>query len=290
MKRKLTVGHVIIVAILCMMALMSLYPVWYTAICSFSSKEFINSGQIFLWPKGFHLEAYKKILEDGMFLSTTWVSVKRVIVACTVQIVTLVMTSFPLYLPKKFFPGGKIVLWFLVAHMFFSGGMIPSYMIMREYGLMNSFWALILPSAFPLGNLVIMINFLRTIPFELFEAASIDGANPLQILWKVYVPLSKPSIATMLLFSFVGQWNAYFDGLIYINDLNKQPLQTYIFQLEVDVDYSKMTAEQIMEAMKQSNASFNSAKVFAAMVPILCIYPFVQKYFTKGLVIGAVKG
>lgn len=290
MKRKLTVGHVIIVAILCMMALMSLYPVWYTAICSFSSKEFINSGQIFLWPKGFHLEAYKKILEDGMFLSTTWVSVKRVIVACTVQIVTLVMTSFPLYLPKKFFPGGKIVLWFLVAHMFFSGGLIPSYMIMREYGLMNSFWALILPSAFPLGNLVIMINFLRTIPFELFEAASIDGANPLQILWKVYVPLSKPSIATMLLFSFVGQWNSYFDGLIYINDLNKQPLQTYIFQLEVDVDYSKMTAEQIMEAMKQSNASFNSAKVFAAMVPILCIYPFVQKYFTKGLVIGAVKG
>lgn len=290
MKRKITVGYVLVVVALCILAIMSLYPMWYTVLCSFSAKEYISSGQIFLWPKGFHLESYKKILEDGMFLSTTWVSVKRVIVSCTLQIVTLVMTSFPLYLPRKFFPGGKIVMWFFLANMYFSGGMIPSYMIMNEYGLFDSFWALVLPGAFPIGNIVIMINFLRTIPFELYEAASIDGANPLQILWKVYVPLSKPSIATMLLFSFVGQWNAYFDGLIYINDLSKQPLQTYIFQLSVQLDFQNMTSDEIIAAIKSSNESFNSAKVFVAMIPILCIYPFVQKYFTKGLVIGAVKG
>lgn len=290
MRRRINGWYVLIIAILIFGALYCIYPVWYTLICSFSSKEYISAGQVWIWPKGFHLASYKKILEDITFLKCTWVSVKRVVLSVTLQLTTLLMTTFPLYLPRKVFPAGKYIMWFFLANMYFAGGMIPSYMLMKQYGLFNSFWALIIPGAFPIGNIVLMINFFRTIPFELYEAAEMDGANPLQMLWKIYVPLSKPAIATMGLFSFVGQWNAYFDGLIYINDLDKQPLQTYVYQLSVNLDFSNMSAEEIIEAMQTSNQSFNSAKVFTAMVPILIIYPFLQKYFTKGMVIGAVKG
>lgn len=279
----------LLIIILILLALFCLYPMWYTCISSFSGREYISSGRVWIWPKGFHLESYKKILEDLTFLKATWVSAKRVIIGCTLNILLLVVTTFPLYLREKF-RAGKYVMWFFLVNMFFSGGMIPAYMLMKQYGLLESFWALILPGAFPLGNLVLMINFFRTIPYELYEATTVDGANPWQILFKVYVPLSKPSLACMLLFSFVTHWNAYFDGLIYINDLEKQPLQTYIYQLSATIDYAAMTSEEIMAALKTSNESFNAAKVFVAMIPIMCVYPFIQKYFTKGMIIGAVKG
>lgn len=290
MKRKLTVGYVIIVIVLIIMSIICLYPMWYTLVCSFSSKEYITSGKAWIWPLGFHLESYKEILKDSLFLKATGTSIKRVLVGCTINIVTLVVTAFPLSLPRKKFPAGKYVMWFFLVNMYINGGMIPTYMLMREYGLFNSFWALILPGAFPLGNLIIMINFFRTLPYELYEAAIVDGANPLYILFRIFVPLSKPSIATMLLFSFVGHWNAYFDGLLYIGKMEEQPLQTYIYQLSVKVDYMTMTGEEIIAALKMSNQSFDSAKVFVAMIPILLIYPFLQKYFTKGLILGAVKG
>ena len=263
----------------------------YTLAISLSDRANAEGGRVWLLPKGFTLLSYEKILEDENFFSATLVSLKRVAIGCALNIFLLALVSFPLSLPEKKFPEGKFIKWFFLANMLFNGGMIPTYFLMRQYHLFESFWALILPGAFPLGNTILMMNFFRNVPYELNEAAAIDGANPLQMLFKVYVPLSVPSLSCMLLFSFVGHWNSYFDGLIYISDPAKQPLQTYIYSLSVDIDWnSGIASDMLMSLMNTSSKTLNAAKVIVAMIPILLIYPFVQKYFAKGMLIGAVKG
>ncbi len=215
---------------------------------------------------------------------------KRVVVGCAINLLLLVLTAYPLCLPQRRFPAGKYLKGFFMANMLFSGGMIPAYVLMRQYGLFDSFWSLILPGAVPLWNMILMINFFRNVPNELNESATMDGANPWQVLFRIYVPLSVPSLACLLLFQFVGHWNSYFDGLIYINDTAKQPLQTYIYQLSVRIDFSTMRTDEILTLLQTSDKTLQSAKVFVAMIPILAVYPFIQKYFTVGMTLGAVKG
>lgn len=290
MKKKITFGHIVIITVLILLAFICLYPVWYTFVCSFSGKAYVENGDVWLIPRGFNLASYQKILADETFFSSFWVSIKRVAVGCALNLLLLVITAYPLCLPTRKFPAGKYIKWFFMANMLFSGGLIPSYVLMRQYGLFDTFWVLVLPGAVPLWNMILMINFFRNVPYELHEAATIDGANPFQILFKVYVPLSVPSLACLLLFQFVGHWNAYFDGLMYINDELKQPLQTYIYQLSVRIDFSTMSSEDIITLMQTSDKTLQSAKVFVALIPILCVYPFIQKYFTTGMTLGAVKG
>ena len=167
--------------------------------------------------------------------------------------------------------------------------MIPGYIVISKLGLINSIWALTLPGAMNVSYMILMMNFFRNVPYALNESATIDGANPIQILFKIYVPLSVPSIACLFLFQFVGHWNGYLDGLLYINDPAKQPLQTYIYNLSVTLDYSTMRSEDIIAMAQTSDKTLNAAKVIVAMVPILCVYPFIQKYFTTGMNLGAVK-
>ncbi len=290
MKKKMTVGHMTIIVVLILLAIICLYPIWYMLICSVSDKVYVEAGRVRLLPKGINFTSYQRILGDELYFSSFWVSVRRVIAGCTLNLTLLILTAYPMCLPQKKFPPARYIKWFFMANMLFNGGLIPSYVLMRQYGLFDSFWALILPGAVPLWNLVLMVNFFRNIPYELNESVTIDGGNPLQILFQIYVPLSKPSLACMFLFQFVGHWNSYFDGLMYINDRAKQPLQTYIYQLSVQIDFSKMDASQIMALLQTSNKTLESAKVFVALIPILCIYPFIQKYFTTGMTMGAVKG
>ncbi len=290
MRKKITKGHIVIVVLLVLLAVICFYPLWYTLIVSFSDKAYVEGGRVWIFPKGFNLKSYAKILQDNVFFSALFVSVKRVIVGCALNMLLLVLTAFPLCLPGKKFPEGKFFKWFFVANMLFNGGLIPSYVLMRQYGLFDSFWSMILPGALPIWNMILLINFFRNVPYELNESATIDGANPFQILFKIYVPLSIPSLACLFLFQFVGHWNSYFDGLLYINDVAKQPLQTYIYNLSVTLDYSTMTSEEIIALAATSDKTLNAAKVVVAMVPILCVYPFIQKYFTAGMTLGAVKG
>lgn len=289
MKKKLTVGHAVIVIVLVLTALISVYPIWYTLIVSFSNKIPVEAGNVWLLPKQFTLNSYTKLLKDMSFFNAFFVSVKRVVVGCSLNMLMLVLTAYPLCLPQNRFPAAKYYKWFFFANMLFSGGMIPGYMLMRQYHLFDSFWVMVLPGALPLWNMILMINYFRNVPYSLNEAAAIDGANPLQILFRIYVPLSKASLACLLLFQFVDHWNAYFDGLIYIRDTNKQPLQTYIYQISTSIDLRTMTSEQIVEALKTSDRTLNAAKVIIAMVPILCVYPVLQKYFVTGMHLGAVK-
>lgn len=290
MRKKLTKGHVVIVVVLILLALICFYPMWYTLIISFSDKANVDGGRVWIVPQGFNLKSYGKILDDKIFFHAIGVSVKRVLIGCALNMLMLIITAFPLSLPNKKFPEGKFFKWFFMANMLFNGGLIPSYVLIRQYELFDSFWALILPGALPIWNMILMINFFRNVPYELNESAMIDGANPLQILFRVYVPLCVPSLACLLLFQFVGHWNSYFDGLLYINDPARQPLQTYIYNLSVTLDYSTMTSEEIIALSETSDKTLNAAKVVVAMVPILCVYPFIQKYFTTGMTLGALKG
>lgn len=290
MRSRLTISRIIIVFILVLFALFCFYPLWYTLIVSFSNNAAVSAGKVWLLPSGLNTESYKKLLADTRFFTSFGVSVIRTALGCSLNMLLLVLTAYPLCLPENRFRRGKAYIWFFVANMLFSGGMIPMYVVIRNLKLLNSIWALILPGALPIYNMVLLINFFRNVPYELNEAATIDGANPLQILFRVYIPVSMPSLACLLLFAFVGHWNAYFDGLLYINDLNRQPLQTYIYQISAVLDPQTMTPEQLREASKLSDLTLNSAKVIIAMLPILALYPFLQKYFVTGMTLGSVKG
>lgn len=290
MRSKITAPRVVIAVFLILAALLCVYPMWYTLAVSFSSKAAVSAGKVWLLPSGFNLGSYKKLLADNQFFKSFLVSVERVAVGCSLNMLLLALTAYPLCLPREKFPWGKAYIWFFVANMLFSGGMIPAYIVVRNYHLLNSFWSMILPGALPIYNMILLVNFFRNVPYELNEAATIDGAGPLQILFRIYVPVSLPSLACLLLFAFVGHWNSYFDGLLYINDLAKQPLQTYIYQISAVLDPQSMTPEQLREASKLSDLTLNSAKVVIAMIPIMALYPFLQKYFVTGMTLGSVKG
>ena len=290
MRNKITAPRVIIAVFLVIAALLCVYPMWYTLAVSFSSKAAVSAGKVWLLPSGVNLGSYKKLLADNQFFRSFLVSVERVAVGCSLNMLLMALTAYPLCLPREKFPWGKAYIWFFVANMLFSGGMIPAYIVVRNYHLLNSFWSMILPGALPIYNMILLVNFFRNVPYELNEAATIDGASPLQILFRIYVPVSLPSLACLLLFAFVGHWNSYFDGLLYINDLAKQPLQTYIYQISAVLDPQNMTPEQLREASKLSDLTLNSAKVVIAMIPIMALYPFLQKYFVTGMTLGSVKG
>ena len=174
--------------------------------------------------------------------------------------------------------------------MLFSGGLIPWYMAISDLRLINSFWALVLPNAVSAYNTIILMNFFRQLPIELEEAASIDGASHWRILFQIVVPLSKPAIATIALFCIVTNWNSWFDGLLLMNSPSKYPLQSYLQTVIVNQDMSLMSASNILTMGEVSNRTQKAAQAFVAALPILCVYPFLQKYFTEGLVVGSVKG
>ncbi|UVI28819.1 carbohydrate ABC transporter permease [Paenibacillus spongiae] len=282
----------IILLVLTVIALTSLYPLWYTIALSFSDKAAANAGQVTIWPSGFNLTSYRIILDDEKFFRAFGVSVKRVVIGGAINFLLTVVMAYPLSRNAKQFPGRNLYMWFLVFCMLFSGGLIPLYITITTLGLQNTIWSLVLPGAVPIFNVILIMNFFRSLPKELDEAAVVDGAGPWYSLLRIYIPLSVPAMATVTLFSIVGHWNSFFDGLIYMSKPENYPLQTYIQQLVVNITpdlMSQMSTEQLIELMKASNKTLNAAKLMVAMIPILLIYPFLQRYFVSGIVLGSVK-
>lgn len=275
--------------ILLIAALSCLIPILNTVAISFSSKVYAN--EVFLLPKGFTTASYKEILKDEQFLRSFWVSVKKVVIGSTLQMLMTILMAYPLSKSRRIFPARGHYMRAIIVCMLFSGGTIPWYLVIKMLGLIDSFWALVLPGCVNISNTIIMMNFFKGLPQSMAESAAIDGATPLTTLFRIYVPLSTPSIATLSLFTIVGHWNGYFDGMILINDPKKMPLQTYIQSLVADISnkINSMTPEEILQYSQISNMTFNAAKIVVAMVPVMVIYPVLQKYFVKGLVMGAVK-
>ncbi len=275
--------------VLSLFALACLLPVVHVLALSLSSGAAALSGKVTVWPIDLTFSNFKIVLARQDFINSFLVSLERVALGICVNMFFVVTMAYPLSKPNNLFHGRTVYAWFLMIAMLFSGGLIPMYMVVRQLGLIDTIWALILPGAVPVWNIVLMMNFFRGLPRELEESAFIDGAGHMRVMWQIYVPLSAPSIATILLFTIVGHWNEWFNGMLYINKLNRYPLQTYLRMVNVAAQ-AEVTSADSDFLRGISDTSVRSAQVFIGMVPVLMIYPFLQKHFTKGIVMGSVKG
>jgi putative aldouronate transport system permease protein len=274
----------IILAILCLLPLVNVLAI------SFSSASAAATGEIKLWPVDFTLASYKYVLSKKEFIAALWISVKRLVLGVSVNMILTILAAYPLSRDKTRFRHRTIYTWFFIITILFNGGLIPSYMTLKSYGLLDSIWALVLPSGVPVFNVILLMNFFRELPLEIEEAAFIDGAGPWYSLWKIYLPLSKPALATLVLFSAVMHWNSWFDGLLFMNNPNHYPLQSYLQTVIINRDMSMMSASALKDLAAISDRTTKAAQVFIGAIPILVVYPFLQRYFTKGLVLGSVKG
>lgn len=294
MHEKATFRHFIIYAVVILLGLSCLIPMWNVIAISFSSSEAVNANIVGLLPVNLTFSAYRRILDDQQFWRSFGISIFRVVAGLIINLLLIVMMAYPLSKSRKVFRTRKIFMSLMIFAMLFSGGMIPSYLVVKQLGLINSIWSLILPGAVPIGSVILIMNFFRGVPKSLEEAAIMDGASPWTTLWKIYIPLSMPSLATVSLFSIVGNWNDFFGGLIYMTKTANYPLMTYIQSMSINLaeivqNSAGLTSSQLQSLAEVSNKNLNAAKVFVAVIPLLMIYPFMQKYFVKGIVVGAVK-
>ena len=278
------------VVFLAVLALGCLLPMINVLAVSFSSAASAQAGYVTFWPIGFNVESYKYALSRPQFLTSMWVSIQRIALGGAINMVLTIMAAYPLSRDNSKLRLRTVYSWFFVVTMLISGGLIPTFMVINALGMMDSLWALIIPGALPVFNLILLINFFRNVPIELEEAAFIDGASHWRILWQIFVPVSTPALATLTLFVLVGHWNSWFDGLLYMNSPDHYPLQSYLQTVVVQRDTSSLNAEEFRSLALMSDRTIKASQVFMGAVPILMVYPFLQRYFVTGIVLGSVKG
>lgn len=291
MRKKINLTDIVIYLVVTVLTVICLLPILNTLAVSLSSSVVVAAGKVRFWPKQFTWNSYHEILKDNLFFTSFWISVKRVLIGGGLNMIMMCLIAFPLSHTKEDFSARNVYVTILIISMLFSGGLIPTYIVINKVGLLDTIWALTLPSAVSSWNCILLMNFFRSLPKTLEEAAEIDGAKPLKILLSVYLPLSLPGLATVTLFCVVGHWNDFFAGLVYMNHQNNYPLATYISTLVYSAkNLTEITdPEELKRIMELSDSTVNSAKIFIAMIPILIVYPFMQRYFVTGLVMGSVK-
>ncbi len=289
-RKKFQIFPIVNIIFLVTLSLLCLVPLIHVAAVSFSSSAAASAGKVALWPQEFTLNSYAFVAKRPAFWRSMQVTLTRVFLGGALNIVLTIMAAYPLSQPKGAFKYRTFYAWYFFITMIFHAGLIPWYMVIRQFGLLDSIWALVLPGAVPVFSVILLLNFFREIPRELSEAAFMDGASHWRILWTIFVPLSKPALATLLLFSLVQNWNSWFDGLILMNNPDNYPMQTYIQTIAVQRSFSMMTREEIQQLATISDRTLRSAQIFLGALPIIMVYPFLQKYFVKGIVLGGVKG
>lgn len=280
----------VVLVLLLLFGLSCLIPIMHVVALSLSSKNAALAGRVYLWPVELSFSPYKVLLTDAKFMQAMWISIQRVVLGGGLNLVLTVITAFALSQDEKDFPGRKVYMWFLIFAMMFGASLVPWYFIIKATGLMDSIWALVIPGALPVYNTILLMNFFRNLPREIKESALLDGIDPVQMMMKICVPLALPAIATVIVFSVVGHWNNFFDGLLLMNTPSNMPLQSYIQTLtnsNIDVSSSSLTAEEL--EVLTSLKTFNAAKVVVASLPIVIFYPFMQRFFVSGLTLGSVK-
>ncbi|KRF06870.1 sugar ABC transporter permease [Paenibacillus sp. Soil766] len=272
-------------------AMLILYPLYFVVIASISEPDQIYAGHVWLWPKGFTLEGYTRILSDPQIWTGYGNSIVYAVTSALISVALTIGAAYPL--SRKDFYGRNVIMLFFVFTMFFSGGLIPTYLLVKQLGMVNTIWSVILPSAVDAFGIIIARTFFQSsIPDELREAAFMDGCRNTRFLWSVVVPLSKPIIAVLVLFAVVRQWNGFFDALIYLENEKLYPLQLVLRNILVqsqpigdmvsDID-SLLAKQRVSELIKYG-------VILIAAAPLLILYPFLQRYFVKGVLIGSVKG
>ncbi len=274
---------------LILLSFLCLFPLIHILAVSFSSNAAATAGMVKLWPVEFNTKSYEYLLREAAFLKAFIVSLKRVLLGTSLNMLFTVLIAYPLSKEVSVFKKRTLYAWFFVLTILFSGGLIPTYQTVNETGLLNSIWALIIPSAVPVFNVILLLNFFRGLPKELEEATFMDGAGHWIALWKVYVPLSTPALATITLFTIVSHWNSWFDGLIYMNSPDKYPLQSYLQTVIIQKNFSELTEADLKTLKEISDRTIKAAEIFLGALPVIVVYPFLQKYFIKDIVLGSVK-
>ena len=287
---RITVGDIMIGILMLIICFVSLYPVWYTVIISFNDSSDALRGGIYWWPRKFSLESYKTVFQDTTIIRAFMVTVLRTLIGTVTSVFFTAMVGYAL--SKKHIMGNKFYTILGTITMFFGGGLIPYFITLKNLGLYNNFLVYIIPSLFNFYNMIIFRSFFNELPAGLEESARLDGANDLMIFIRIVIPLSAPVIATIALFNGVGHWNDYFTGVMYINDAELQPIQTYLFRIIASASASKTVVAMPagVTAQQVSSQSVRLATMVVTTFPIMCVYPFLQKYFVKGMLIGSIKG
>jgi len=282
---------IINVSLLIIVLIITLYPLIFVVSASFSDPLKVLNGEVWLLPKGFNVEGYKRVFANKDIIIGYKNSILYTFIGTLVNLIMTIAAAYPL--SRKDFYGRNFITIMFTFTMFFSGGMIPTYLVIQKLNLINNFWVMILPGAVSMYNVIITRTFFQsTIPYELQEAALIDGCRNMGILVRIVLPLSIPIIAVMAIFYGVAHWNSYFSALIYISDRQKYPLQLILREILIqnqtsemmDIDMENIAQQQILAE------SIKYAVVIVASVPVLILYPLLQKYFVKGVMIGAIKG
>lgn len=272
-------------------ALLILYPLYFILIGSFSDPNAIYSGEVWFLPKDITWDGYRRILNDGLIWSGYGNSILYAAVGTAISVSLIIVTAYPL--SRKELYGKTLITWFFLFTTFFSGGLIPTYLLVKNLGMVNTMWALTLPGAAGFFNIIIVRTFIQsTIPDEMREAAFIDGCSDARFFLSIVLPLSKPVIAVMVLFHAVGFWNSYFDALIYLNTEKMWPLQLVLRNILVQnqVDANTLVDVDSYLAKLRVTELIKYGVIIVSSLPLLCLYPFLQRYFVKGVMIGSIKG
>ena len=286
--KKVTAFDVVLVVIMVLLSAIFLYPLLNMLALSFSDSQELKSLPVYLWPKGFSLESYKALLGDSRTLLYYWNTVKYASVGTVIMLLTTSLMAYPLSIPAL--RGRRFVSVLLTITMFFGGGLIPYYVTIMQLGMINTFWVMVIPGAISAYNVIVFKTFFMSIPEALRESASLDGAGHVRILFQIVLPLSKAVLATFALFSIVGYWNDYLTALLYLRDDKKYPIQLLIRRLLVLMDYKDAsTAQMLKDFQKISTRTTKAAATIITVVPVLCVYPFMQKHFAKGVLVGSIK-
>jgi ABC-type sugar transport system, permease component len=272
---------------LIIIAFITLYPMYYIFIVSISNAQYISAGAVNFIPKGITWDAYKMVFKNQDIWTSYLNTIIYTLVGTAINVLVTAFCAFPL--SRKDFYGRSFFTVFVILTMFISGGMIPLYLVINQLHLINTIWAIVLPPAISTYNMIIMRTFFANVPVSLQESAYIDGANDLHIFFKIILPLSMPIIATMTLFYSVSHWNSFFPALLYLNQKSKYPVQLILRDIVVNGEFSDQGGD-VTNNINILATNFKYSTIIIAVVPILAVYPFLQKYFTKGVMVGAVKG
>lgn len=279
-------GNLIFLAAISFACLM---PIIHILALSFSNGTAAAAGKVMLWPVDFTTAAYDNVFGKPEYLRAFRVSFERLILGTSISMFLTILTAYPLSKDERQFRLRTFYVWVFVFTILFSGGLIPWYLTVKALGLIDTIWALVLPGALQVFNIILLLNFYRNLPKELEESARIDGAGHFATLWKIYVPLALPALATTGLFTMVWHWNSWFDGMILMNHPDKYPLQTFLQTIIIKLDFRFLKTQDAELISKLSDRTSKAAQIFVAAFPILIVYPFLQRFFIKGIVMGSVK-
>lgn len=281
-----TIFQIVNTILMVFILICTLYPFWYVIVSSVSSISHVTNSVVLLWPDGLHWESYQQVFRNNLVPVAYGNTIFIAVIGTAVSMLLTSLSAF--VLSRKELPGNTVMTMFVVFTMLFHAGLVPFYLQVKDLGLLNSRWSLIWPFALSTYNTVILRNFFKSVPNALYEASAIDGSSYIGYFFRILLPLSLPSIATITLFYAVSYWNAYFYSILFITDRNLYPIQAILRQILMSSEFNTLMYDDSTQSMPSE--MLKCAMIVVTALPIICVYPFLQRYFVKGIMVGSLKG